>query len=671
MRSFLGLANYYRRFIRGYNILSRPLTTLLQKGGFIWSPEADTALDNLKDALSSALVLALPDFNKTFVVETDACNTGIGAVLMQEGHPICYISRALGPRQQALSVYEKELMAVVFAVQTWSAYLAHRPFIIKTDQKSLKYMMEQKATTPFQHMWLSKLMGYDFEVQYKLGKENVAADALSRVSGSQLLHISLPQAHQGFFDFLKLLWQTDPHLSKLIMELKTNKLSHPQYTYANNELRRKGKLVVGNNVEIKTHIFKWLHDSAVGGHSGRDATLHRIKSLFFWPKMSLEVQNYVRNCSVCQKNKYENVAKPGLLHPLPVPQGVWESISMDFIEGLPPSSGKHCILVVIDRLSKNAHFIALSHPYTAIEVAQAYLDNIFKLNGLPKDIVSDRDPIFLSELWKELFRVHGVDLRYSTAYHPQTDGQTEVTNKTLETYLRCMTAEAPKTWSKWLALAEWWYNTTYHSAIKSTPFEIVYGQPPPLHLPYLPGESSSTLVDRSLRKREEVISMLKFHLLRAQNRNRQAADSHRSQRVFVVGNYVYLKLQPYRQNTLKNRKIPHKLSPRYYGPFKVTDTVGSAAYRLELPPVAAVHNVFHVSQLKLCPNPPTSSPTVPQFWSDLGTSKEPEMILETKMAKRHNLAVTKVLVQWKGERPGDATWEFYKDFIAQYPHFHP
>lgn len=215
---------------------------------------------------------------------------------------------------------------------------------------------------------------------------------------------------EQFFDSLKLLWQTDPHLSKLIMELKTNKLSHPQYTYANDELRRKGKLVVGNNVEIKTHIFKWLHDSAVGGHSGRDATLHRIKSLFFWPKMSLEVQNYVRNCSVCQKNKYENVAKPGLLHPLPVPQGVWESISMDFIEGLPPSSGKHCILVVIDKLSKNAHFIALSHPYTAIEVAQAYLDNIFKLQGLPKDIVSDRDPTFLSEVWKELFRVHGVDL---------------------------------------------------------------------------------------------------------------------------------------------------------------------------------------------------------------------------------------------------------------------
>lgn len=151
---------------------------------------------------------------------------------------------------------------------------------------------------------------------------------------------------------------------------------------------------MGNNENVKLHILRWLHDYDVGGHSGRDATIQRIRSLFYWPRMSVEVQNYVRNCAVCQKNKNDLAAKPGLLQPLPVPNGIWESIGMDFIEGLPPSSGKHCILVVVDRLSKNAHFIALSHPYTAIEVAQAYLDNIFKLHGLPKDNVSDRDPTF-------------------------------------------------------------------------------------------------------------------------------------------------------------------------------------------------------------------------------------------------------------------------------------
>ncbi|CAA7035405.1 unnamed protein product [Microthlaspi erraticum] len=279
LRSFLGLTNYYRRFIK---------------------------------ALTSAPVLALPDFEKTFVIETDASNTGIGAVLMQDNHPICYISRALGPRHQSLSVYEKELMAV-------------------------------KISTPFQHMWLSKLMGFTFEIQYKQGKENYAADALFRVTGSQLLQTTLSQAHQGFYDSIQLLWKTDPQLLKIISDLSANPSSHHAYTYTNDELRRKEKLVIGNDQTVKLQILEWLHDSAVGGHSGRDATLHRVKSLFFWPKMNTEVQNYVRNCDVCQRNKYDLAAKPGLLQPLPVPEGVWQSISMDFIEGLPPSSGKHCI----------------------------------------------------------------------------------------------------------------------------------------------------------------------------------------------------------------------------------------------------------------------------------------------------------------------------------------
>lgn len=182
------------------------MTLLLRKDGFSWSSEASAAFQTVKDALISAPVLALPDFSKQFIVEADASKTGIGAVLMQENHPICYISRALGPRQQNLSVYEKELLAVVHAVQTWNPYLAHNKFLIRTDQRSLKFLLEKKMTTPFQHMWLSKLMGYSFEIQYKEGKENVAADALSRVSGSQLLHLALSQIHHEFYKDLQCLW---------------------------------------------------------------------------------------------------------------------------------------------------------------------------------------------------------------------------------------------------------------------------------------------------------------------------------------------------------------------------------------------------------------------------------------------------------------------------------
>lgn len=275
--------------------------------------------------------------------------------------------------------------------------------------------------------------------------------------------------------------------------------------------------MIGDNPPLKLQILKWLYDSTIGGQSGRDSTLHRVKTLFFWKGMHKEIQIYVRHYSTCQKNKYDISSSPGLLQPLPIPEGIWQSILMDFIEGPQPSFHKHTIFVVVDRLNKYVHFLALSHPYTALEVGQTFLDNIFKLHGMPLSIVSDRDPIFLSEVWKEIFRVHGADLNLSTSYHPQTDGQIEITNKTLKTYLQYMTSNAPHTWSRWLPLTEWWYNTTFHRSIQCTPYEIIYGQQPPLHLPYLPGESNSIVVDRSLQKREEVIRILKFHLLRAQN----------------------------------------------------------------------------------------------------------------------------------------------------------
>lgn len=155
---------------------------------------------------------------------------------------------------------------------------------------------------------------------------------------------------------IKSSWQEDADLHKLISELQTDSTSHPAFSYFNGELRRHGKLVIGKMEELKLKILQWLHDSAVGGHSGSDATLYRIKSLFYWPVMNKEVQHYIRNCNTCQRSKSDLAAYPGLIQPLPIPAGVWQSISMDFIEGLPPSFQKHTIMVVVDRLSKNAHF---------------------------------------------------------------------------------------------------------------------------------------------------------------------------------------------------------------------------------------------------------------------------------------------------------------------------
>lgn len=191
-----------------------------------------------------------------------------------------------------------------------------------------------------------------------------------------------------------------------------------------------------------------MHATPWGGHLGVLATLQRLKALFYWPNLPSEVKTQVQGCEVCQRNKEENVAYPGLLQPMPIPSRALEHVAMDFIDGLPKSSGKDSILVVIDRYTKYAHFFTLTYPYSASQIAQVFLDNICKLHGLPSSIVSDRDPIFISTLWKELFKGLGVQLRMSSAYHPQTDGQSERLNHCLETYLRCMTGHRPSEWSK-------------------------------------------------------------------------------------------------------------------------------------------------------------------------------------------------------------------------------
>lgn len=669
LRGFLGLAGYYRRFVMSFGTIARPLTILTKRDNFEWSEEAELAFEKLKKALCEAPVLALPRFDKPFVVETDACGNGIGAVLMQEGHPIAYISRHLKGKQSHLSIYEKELLAVVFAVQKWRHYLLSRHFIIKTDQKSLKYLLEQRLNTPIQQQWLPKLLEFDYEIQYRQGKENVVADALSRVDGSEVLHMAMSVLECDLLKQIQEAYDTDIVVKGLIEELKVKPGSHKHFTWAQGILRRKSKIVVPASGPIRGSILHWLHGSSSGGHSGRDVTHQRVKSLFYWKGMSKEIQQFIRECQVCQQYKYDTAAYPGLIQPLPIPETIWTDISLDFIDGLPLSFGKSVILVVVDRLTKAAHFIALAHPYTSSSVAQSFLDNIFKLHGMPRFIVSDRDAVFLSEFWRELFSLQGVALNMSSAYHPQSDGQTEIVNRCVETYLRCMCGDRPHLWSKWLPLAEYWYNTNYHTSIQTTPYEAVYGQAPPVHLPYLPGESKIAVVAKCLQDREDMLLMLKFHLFRAQHRMQQFADQHRTDRSFDIGDYVFVKLQPYRQKSVVMRSN-QKLAPKYFGPYKIIDKCGAVAYKLDLPSSSQIHPVFHVSQLKQMIGTATTSTAIPESVSDVFI-KEPEDILERKMVKRQGRAATKVLIKWKNTPVDEASWEFLFDITQKFPAFKP
>lgn len=366
---FLGMTSYYRRFVKGYRTIARPLTELLKRGGFKWDPDADNAFKQLNEALVSTHVLGLPDLSKAFTIEADLSQHGIGAVLMQNRHWVAYISKYLSPKNQALSVYDKELLALVYAVEKWHSYLSIKPFVIRMDQKSLRHLLEQKLSTPSQFGWLTKLMGMNYKIQYKKGSDNSVADALSRAPHGELLHLSVSSISTELWDMIKREWNEDPKLISLVQPMQQQPREHPRYRWADGTLTRKGKLVVGAILQTRRKILEWLHASPVGGHSGVRATGKRIKSLFYWKNMLRDIKEYILKCDPCLCCKNENVASSGLLQPMPIPQGVWFSIAMDFIEGLLRSNGKDIILVVVDRLSKYAHFVALAHPMTFATLA--------------------------------------------------------------------------------------------------------------------------------------------------------------------------------------------------------------------------------------------------------------------------------------------------------------
>ena len=217
------------------------------------------------------------------------------------------------------------------------------------------------------------------------------------------------------------------------------------------------------------------------------------------------VQDYVSSCDICQRVKSKTLAPAGLLQPLPIPCLVWDDITMDFIKGLPTSNGKNTILVVVDHLSKSAHFFALAHPFTAKMVAEKFVEGVVKLYGMPKSIISDRDPVFMSQFWQEFFKLSGTQLKMSSSYHPQTDGQSEVVNRCVEQYLRCYAHHHPRKWSFFLPWAEFWYNTTYHASTGMTPFQALYGRLPPNIPHYLMGTTPVHAVDQNLAFRDAIL----------------------------------------------------------------------------------------------------------------------------------------------------------------------
>lgn len=359
----------------------------------------------------------------------------------------------------------------------------------------------------------------------------------------------------------------------------------------------------------------------------------------------------MHSCVVCQQHKTQHLHPADLLQPLPIPSMVWADISMDFIEGFPKVGGKSIVLIVVDRFSKYGHFIALGHPYSAASVSKAFFDKIVKLHGLPCSMVSDRDTVFTRQFWTELFTIARVKLQMSSAFHPQSDGQSEVVNRIITMYLRCLAGGRPKSWLKWLPWAEFCYNSSYQSALKCSPFKVVYGRDAPPMVSYQAGDSKSKVaaIDAQLQDRDEFLAEIKDRLVQAQVTMKSYQDKRRREVKFNIGDWVWLRLQ---QRTVVGvtSVAPSKLGPKFFCPYQAIQRIGVVSYRLQLPPNARIHDVFHVSLLK-------------KFEGSAPSQLVPlPGVLFQLLRVRLNRGVWEVLVKWIGRSDADTSWEQVEEF---------
>jgi hypothetical protein len=371
----------------------------------------------------------------------------------------------------------------------------------------------------------------------------------------------------------------------------------------------------------------------------------------------------------CQKVKAEHRHPAGLLQPLPIPEWKWDVVTMDFITGFPRTSKQHdSIMVVVDKLTKAAHFIPLKTTHRAADVADIFLKEVARLHGIPKTIVSDRDPKFTSNFWKGLFKGFGTNLNFSTTYHPESDGQTERVNRVIEDMLRMYVMDKPSRWEDYLHLVEFAYNNGYHASLKMSPFEALYGRKCNTLVSWDNPADRTVVGPELLKEMEDQMIKIKQNLKAAQDRQKSYADSNRTHREFKVGDHVFPKVKASR-SSLKLGSCA-KLAVRFCGPFEILERIGPVAYMLALPAYMTLHNVFHVSLLnKYVPDANhVIDWTVIQVEPEGVLQVHPVRILDRKNKQLRNRAIELVKVQWTWYGPEDATWEHADIMRAEYPH---
>jgi hypothetical protein len=542
---------------------------------------------------------------------------------------------------------------------------------IYTDHKSLKYIFTQADLNIRQRRWLELIKDYDLEVRYHPGKANVIADALSRKAHCSCLSVEafnetlcwkmrklnleiIPQGNLNHLSVevtlrhdkgVKIIKQ---RLAQGEEKYKCFRVDHEGVLWFN------GRIIVPKDHKLRRKILDEAHLSKFSMHPGSTKMYQDLKQNFWWTRMKQKIAKYVSECDICQR-----VKTAGILQPLPILCWKWEDISMDFIVGLPHTSQRYdSIWVIVDQLTKTAHFFPMHTTYNAKKCAEIYPDQIVRLHGVPKTIISDRGAQFIARFWEQLQHALGTKLTRSCTYHPQTDGQTERINQILEDMLRACVLQYDKNWDKCLSLAEFSYNNSYQTSLKMTPFEALYGHRYRTPLSWSQTSEPKIFGSDLVTEAEEKVKTIQNNLKAAQSRQKSYAGIRRRPLRFQVGNFVYLRVSPTRG--IQRFGVKRKLAPRYVGPFKIIEVCGPIAYRLQLPPqLAAIHDIFHVSQLRKCIKIPTKiiDFQTSEIQPDLSYTEHPIKVLDTKERSTRRETIRMFKIQWDHHTEEEATWE--------------
>ncbi|GJW31315.1 putative reverse transcriptase domain-containing protein [Tanacetum coccineum] len=596
----------------------------------------EAAFQLLKQKLCSAPILALPEGSEDFIAYCDASKKGLGDVLMQREKVISYASRQLKIHEKNYTTHDLELGAVVFALKIWRHYLYGTKCTVFTDHKSLQHILDQKELNMRQRRWLELLSDYDCEIRYHPGKANVVADALSRKEREPLrvwalvmtIGLDLPK------QILKA--QTEARKPENIKKedvggiLVENSKDPKKLRTEKLEPRADGTMCLNGRSwlpcygDLRTVIMHESHKSKYSIHPGSDKMYQDMKKLYWWPNMKANIATYVSKCLTCAKVKAEHQRPSGLLVQPEIPQWKWDNIMMDFVMKLPKSSqGYDTIWVIVDRLTKSAIFMPMRETDPMDKLARMYLKEVVTKHGIPVSIICDRDPRFASNFWRSLQKALGTSLDMSTAYHPQTDGQSERTIQTLEDMLRACVIDFGNGWVKHLPLVEFSYNNSYHASIKAAPFEALYGQKCRSPVCWAEVGQVQLTGPELVQETTERIIQIKQRIQTARDRQKSYAD-----------------LKP-------------------------------VAYKLELPQeLSRVHNTFHVSNLKKCySDDPLVVPLEGlQVDDKLHFVEEPVEIMDREVKQLRRSCVPIVKVRWNSRRGPEFTWEREDQFRKKYPH---